>query len=327
MNKFIILALIAINSVYSLKYKCMDKLAVAPQGKCMVVDYLDTVYVTKCKTGLMCDSDLEEGDANWGQCVPVKLPGTAGQVCADNAECMSNNCANLACAEQPDETCSNALACGLGRFCGNDGYCQNIREYGAKCDVSNECPPYSVCNLGRCTKIGEMGGGKGASHDLDNEIFKGIVCENGIHDSGTCKKIVDEQTNYCEYDSSDSTYKHTVTFDDGTSATTECRTNLLTGAPYPALNLAKQYAFDNYKAAVANNPRGSADGVWDFKYNRIHGDNKDVKDALTAYLYPELADDGNEDAVCIRQYMAQVTLSSNKINVSKILILLFALFI
>ena len=326
MNKFIILALIAINSVYSVKYKCMDKLAVPPAGKCIVTDYLDTRYVTKCKTGLVCDFNEEEGNANWGQCVPVKVPGTAGQICADNAECMSNNCANLACAEQTDETCSNSLACGLGRFCGVDGYCQDIKEHGAKCSESSECPPYNVCNLGRCTKIGEMGNDKGAGNDLDEDL-RGIVCENGIHVAGTCKKIVDEINNYCLYESNDGKYYHEVKFDDGSSAKQECRTNLLTGAPYPVINLAKQNAFDNYKAAVAKYPKGNADSVWEFKNNRIHGDNKEVKDALTAYLYPELAGDGNEETVCIRQYMAQYRLSSNKINVSKILILLFVLFI
>ena len=330
MNKFILIALLAFNSVYSIRYKCMDKLAVAPAGKCLVIDYLDVRYVSKCKTGLVCDfaepSDEEEVNiANWGQCVPVKIPGAVGQICADNAECQSHNCANLKCAEQADERCTNSLGCAPGRFCGEDGYCQDLKISGEKCVSSNECPPYNVCNRNRCTKIGEVGSG-GISNDLD-EKFNAIVCEHGIlNDSQECKKIVDEESNYCKFDKTDNKYYHTVIFDDGTSSKTECRTNILTGAPYPKWNLEKQNAFDNYKAAVAKYPKGNTDSIWDFKNNRIHGDNKEVKAALTAYLYPELSG-GDEEAVCVRNFMQQYTLSSNKINVSKIMILLFALFI
>jgi len=331
MNKFILIALLAFNSVYSVRYKCMDKLAVAPVGKCLVIDFLDIRYVSKCKTGLVCDfaepDDDTENPANWGQCVPVKIPGAVGQICADNAECQSNNCANLKCAEQADERCNNDLGCAAGRFCSEDGYCQDLRISGEKCVSSKECPPYNVCNRGRCTKIGELGGNGGVSNDLDDK-FKAIVCEHGImNDSGECKKIVDEESNYCKFDKDDSKYYHTVIYDDNTSSKTECRTNILTGAPYPNWNLEKQNAFDNYKAAVAKYPKGNTDSIWEFKNNRIHGDKKEVKAALTAYLYPELSNDGDDEAVCVRNFMQQYTLSSNKINISKIMILLLALII
>ena len=329
MNKFILIALLALNSVYSKRYKCMDKLAVAPQGKCLVEDFLDTRYVTKCKTGLVCDfveNDEDNENPKWGQCVPVKIPGAVGQICADSAECLSHNCANLACAEQADERCTTNFACAAGRFCGEDGYCQDLRISGAKCFESKECPPYNICNAGRCTKIGEIGSGA-ASNDLD-EMFQAIACENGIiNDGGECKKIVDETHNYCEFNKDDGKYYHTVKFDDGSSATRECRTNILTGAPYPAWNIEKQNAFGNYKDAIAKNPKGNADSIWEFKNNRIHGDNKDVKAALITYVYPELANDGDDEAVCVRNFMQQWRLSSNKISISKIMILLFALII
>ena len=238
----------------------------------------------------------------------------------------SNNCANLKCAEQADERCNNDLSCAAGRFCGEDGYCQDLRNSGEKCVESKECPPYNVCNRGRCTKIGEIGSG-GVANDLD-EKFNAIVCEHGImNDSGECKKIIDEETNYCKYDKDKEKYYHTVIYDDNTSSKTECRTNILTGAPYPNWNLEKQNAFDNYKSAIAKYPKGNTDSIWEFKNNRIHGDKKEVKAALTAYLYPELANDGDDEAVCVRNFMQQYTLSSNKINISKIMILLFALFI
>ena len=64
MNKFILISLLALNFVYSERYKCMDKLAVAPQGKCLVEDFLDTRYVTKCKTGLVCDFEENEENGN-----------------------------------------------------------------------------------------------------------------------------------------------------------------------------------------------------------------------------------------------------------------------
>ena len=326
MNKFILISLLALNFVYSERYKCMDKLAVAPQGKCLVEDFLDTRYVTKCKTGLVCDYSEDEDVqlANWGQCVPVKIPGAVGQICADSAECMSHNCANLACAEQADERCTNDLACAAGRFCGEDGYCQDLRISGAKCLYSKECPPYNICNARRCTKIGEIGSGA-ASNDLD-DMFLAIACENGIiNEAKECKKIVDEKHNYCEFNNG--RYEHTVIFDDGSQATRECRTNILTGAPYPAWNIEKQNAFGKYKDAIAKNPKGNADSIWEFKNNRIHGDNKDVKAALIAYVYPELANDGDDEAVCVRNFMQQWRLSSNKINISKIMILLFALII
>ena len=326
MNKFILISLLALNFVYSERYKCMDKLAVAPQGKCLVEDFLDTRYVTKCKTGLVCDYSEDEDVqlANWGQCVPVKIPGAVGQICADSAECMSHNCANLACAEQADERCTNDLACAAGRFCGEDGYCQDLRISGAKCLYSKECPPYNICNAGRCTKIGEIGSGA-ASNDLE-DMFLAIACENGIIDeNGKCKKIVDESHNYCEFNNGK--YYHTVKFDDGSQATRECRTNILTGAPYPAWNIEKQNAFGKYKDAIAKNPKGNTDSIWEFKNNRIHGDNKEVKAALIAYVYPELSNDGDDEAVCVRNFMQQWKLSSNKISISKIMILLFALII
>ena len=330
MNKFILIALLALNSVYSERYKCMDKLAVAPQGKCLVEDFLDTRYVSKCKTGLVCDfEEKEEDEVNedpkWGQCVPVKIPGAVGQICADSAECLSHNCANLACAEQADERCTTNFACAAGRFCGEDGYCQDLRISGAKCFESKECPPYNICNAGRCTKIGEIGSGA-ASNDLSDEL-KAIACENGImNEGGDCKKIIDEKNNYCEYDSTQGKYYHTVIYDDGSQSTRECRTNLLTGAPYPNWNIEKQNAFGNYKAAIGNNPKGNADSIWDFKNNRLHGDNKDVKAALIAYLYPELSG-GDDETVCVRNFFQQWKLSSNKISISKIMILLFALII
>ena len=108
MNKFIIIAILALSYVSAQRYRCMDKLDGSPAGKCLVVDNIGIYYVSSCKTGKVCDYNEDENDpnwSNWGQCKSFKLPGFDGQACTSNEECLSNNCDGTSCAEKSGGVC------------------------------------------------------------------------------------------------------------------------------------------------------------------------------------------------------------------------------
>ena len=333
MNKFIIIAILALSYVSAQRYRCMDKLDGSPAGKCLVVDYIGIYYVSSCKTGKVCDY-VEDEVAGWGQCTNFKLPGFDGQACTSNEECLSNNCDGTKCAEKVSGydgdvgICINDLACEKGKFCNEDGLCKPIHS--GECDFSNECQPYHVCNfndkgVGTCVKVGSLDTNSYVYNDLPDE-YKGLVCKGGyVNRESKCDRITaDGDIKYTGGD-----YEMTVTLESGlTDETIDFRTNVLTGAPYPEWNKKKSDAISNYLSEVDDNKRDDDDGVWAFGTNRLTGDKKKVKEALIKYIYPELYDDEDDDEIeCVRKYMQQITLSSKSINISKYLLLLVALFL
>lgn len=329
MNKFIIIAILALSYVSAQRYRCMDKLDGSPTGKCLVIDYLGIYYVSSCKTGKVCD-DVEDNSIGWAQCTNFKLPGFDGQACTDNAECLSNNCDGTKCKEK-DGLCINDLACEKGKFCNSIGVCQDLRGTNQECLRSNECNPYHICNrenkndeLGKCVKVGSLGIGSLVLNDMPSE-YEALVCYSGFKNSNEkCDKIVEDNT---------PTYRYgelimKVPLESNDEEEIDFRENILTGAPYPEWNLKKQQAFSKYISEVNDNKRDPDKGVWDFGANRVTGDKKKVKEALIKYIYPELYDDEDDDEIeCVRKYMQQVTLSSKSINISKYLLLLVALFL
>jgi len=329
MNKFIIIAILALSYVSAQRYRCMDKLDGSPAGKCLVIDYLGIYYVSSCKTGKVCD-DVEDNTVGWAQCTNFKLPGFDGQACTDNAECLSNNCDGTKCA-QKDNYCINDLACEKGKYCDENGECKDIKGSGQECERSTECNPYYICNkenetddYGKCVKVGDLARGSLVYNDMPSE-YEALVCYSGYKNSDNkCDKIVEDKSptfNYGEL-------KMTVTLESGVNEDIEFRENLLTGAPYPEWNTKKQDAFSKYISAVNDNKRDPDKGIWAFGTNRVTGDKKKVKEALIKYVYPELYDDEDDDEIeCVRKYMQQVTLSSKSINISKYLLLLVALFL
>jgi len=332
MNKFIIIAILALSYVSAQRYRCMDKLDGSPAGKCLVVDYIGIYYVSSCKTGKVCDY-VEDEVAGWGQCTNFKLPGFDGQACSSNEECLSNNCDGTKCAEKVSGfngdvgICINDLACEKGKFCNEDGLCEPLRS--GECDFSNQCKPYHVCNTNeagerRCVKVGSLRMGTPVDNDLPDE-YKGLVCNGGyVNSDDKCDKIVEYKD--IKYMGGD--YEMTVKLESGTEETVDFRTNVLTGAPYPEWNKKKSEAMSNYLSEVNDNGREDDDGVWAFGTNRLTGDKKKVKEALIKYIYPELYDDEDDDEIeCVRKYMQQITLSSKSINISKYLLLLVALFL
>ena len=335
MNKFIIIAILALSYVSAQRYRCMDKLDGSPAGKCLVVDNIGIYYVSSCKTGKVCDYDDNVDDpnwSNWGQCKSFKLPGFDGQACTSNEECLSNNCDGTSCAEKSGGVCINDLACEKGKYCDDvDGKCKSIKKSGEECKSSNECKPYHVCNYesdkaekGTCTKVGTVDSGKvSIIYDLPEE-YKAIACSGGFITSGNiCAKINSEDDP--KYDSGELTM---VVHTDQGDQTVEFRESVLTGAPYPEWNEKKSKAMSKYLSEVKDNDRDDDDGVWQFGSNRVTGDKKKVKEALIKYIYPELYDDEDDDEIeCVRKYMQQITLSSKSINISKYLLLLVALFL
>ena len=333
MNKFIIIAILALSYVSAQRYRCMDKLDGSPAGKCLVVDYIGIYYVSSCKTGKVCDY-VEDEVAGWGQCTNFKLPGFDGQACTSNEECLSNNCDGTKCAEKVSGfngdvgICINDLACEKGKFCNEDGLCEPLRS--GECDFSNQCKPYHVCNRNeagerKCVKVGSQNTGTKVDNDLPDE-YKGLVCKGGyVNRESKCDRITDNgDITYMGGD-----YEMAVTLESGLKdETVDFRTNVLTGAPYPEWNKKKSDALSNYLNEVNDNERDDDDGVWDFGSNRLTGDKKKVKEALIKYIYPELFDDEDDDEIeCVRKYMQQITLSSKSINISKYLLLLVALFL
>ncbi len=333
MNKFIIIAILALSYVSAQRYRCMDKLDGSPAGKCLVVDYIGIYYVSSCKTGKVCDY-VEDEVAGWGQCTNFKLPGFDGQACSNNEECLSNNCDGTKCAEKVSGfdgdkgICINDLACEKGKFCNENGLCEPI--HGGECKSSNECKPYHVCNfnaagVGTCVKVGSLNTNDLVSNDLPDE-YKGLVCNGGyVNSNDLCDKI----TAYGDIKYMGGDYEMTVTLESGLAGeTVDFRTNVLTGAPYPEWNKKKSDALSNYLSEVNDNERDDDDGVWAFGLNRLTGDKKKVKEALIKYIYPELYDDEDDDEIeCVRKYWQQITLSSKSINISKYLLLLVALFL
>ena len=337
MNKFIIIAILALSYVSAQRYRCMDKLDGSPAGKCLVVDYIGIYYVSSCKTGKVCDY-VEDEVAGYGQCTNFKLPGFDGQACSNNEECLSNNCDGTKCAEKVSGfngdvgICINDLACEKGKFCNEDGYCEALRS--GECEFSNQCKPYHVCNFneageGTCVKVGTLNSGTPVNiYDLPDE-YKGLVCKGGyVNSDGKCDRITkDDDIKYTGGD-----YEMTVSLEFGLTGnaveTVDFRTNVLTGAPYPEWNKKKSDAMSKYISEVNDNERDDDDGVWAFGLNRLTGDKKKVKEALIKYIYPELYDDEDDDEIeCVRKYMQQITLSSKSINISKYLLLLVALFL
>ena len=331
MNKFIIIAILALSYVSAQRYRCMDKLDGSPAGKCLVVDNIGIYYVSSCKTGKVCDYNEDENDpnwSNWGQCTSFKLPGFDGQACTSNEECLSNNCDGTSCAEKGGEVCINDLACEKGKFCNSAGLCQSIHS--GECERSSECKPYHVCNYdsdtalkGTCVKVGSLDSGRYCRNDLP-EDYKALVCKGGyVNSNNLCNKINEDKS--VNYKNGELTL--TVQTDLG-EETVEFRTSYLTGAPYPEWNKKKSDAMSKYLSEVNDNSRDDDDGVWEFGSNRVTGDKKKVKEALIKYIYPELYDDEDDDEIeCVRKYMQQITLSSKSINISKYLLLLVALFL
>ena len=327
MNKFLIIAILAVSYVSAQRYRCMDKLDGSPAGKCLVIDQIGIHYVSSCKTGKVCDGD--EFGAGWSQCTNFKLPGFDGQACSDNAECLSNNCDGGSCAEK-DGNCINDLACEMGRYCDLNGKCQNMKGKDKECESSNECNPYYICNndgtaaKGKCVKVGSLASGTIVDNDMGE--LEAIVCKGGVMnpDNNKCDKIT--QDGAVEYKYGDLTL--TVTGENTGTFKAEHRPNVLTGAPYPEFNKKKSDLFSKYLTEVNDNERDPDDGVWQFGTNRITGDKKKVKEALIKYIYPELDDNDDDDEIeCVRKYMQQMVLSSKSINVSKYLLLLVALFL
>ena len=329
MNKFIIIAILALSYVSAQRYRCMDKLDGSPAGKCLVIDYLGIYYVSSCKTGKVCDN-VEDNPIGWAQCTNFKLPGFDGQACTDNAECLSNNCDGTKCKEK-DGVCINDLACEKGKFCNDGGICQDLKGDGQDCDRSTECNPYSICNVdsngdGKCTRVGSLDVGAPVNNDMPSE-YEALVCNTGFKNSkDVCDKIEEGQNEIPTYKYGEVLLNLKTQLIN--SEEIEFRENILTGAPYPEWNLKKQIAFSNYIKEVNDNKRDPDKGVWDFGANRVTGDKKKVKEALIKYIYPELYDDEDDDEIeCVRKYMQQVTLSSKSLNISKYLLLLVALFL
>ena len=198
MNKFIIIAILALSYVSAQRYRCMDKLDGSPAGKCLVVDNIGIYYVSSCKTGKVCDYNEDENDpnwSNWGQCTSFKLPGFDGQACTSNEECLSNNCDGTSCAEKGGGVCINDLACEKGKYCNDAGKCVSIHS--GECKSSKECEPYHVCNRGNdgkrvCVKVGSLANDADVDNDLPDE-YKALVCDGGyVNNDGKCDKITSE---------------------------------------------------------------------------------------------------------------------------------------
>jgi hypothetical protein len=321
MNKFLIIAILAVSYVSAQRYRCMDKLDGSPAGKCLVIDQIGIHYVSSCKTGKVCDGD--EFGAGWSQCTNFKLPGFDGQACSDNAECLSNNCDGGSCAEK-DGYCINELACEKGRYCDSQGKCQNMKGNGKECYSSKECNPYYICNSNKCTKVGSLDNGATVDNDMDE--LEGLVCKGGIALGNVCDKITEDRQIF--YDSVNQDVKMKVVGAVSGEIEVPTRANVLSGARYPTMNKKKSDLFSKYITEVNDNERDPDDGVWQFGYNRVTGDKKKVKEALIKYMYPELDDNDDDDEIeCVRDYMQQIVLSSKSINVSKYLLLLVALFL
>jgi hypothetical protein len=334
--------------------RCFDDLDGSPTEKCMVKDvFNDLQYYDSCKKGKVCttierealidtddyDFDLEDifkyGEtANYGVCAPLPYGGFEGAVCGDNAECFSYNCDGTSCGE-PKEFCKMHSECKKGQYCDNkvtstDGktpiqptyQCKDLITSG--CLYDYQCPPLQLCHLssfdsiypiGSCKKIGSVDGQ--VSGSSSSVIKLNLLCKSGYSIKGYC--VTEAKYNCVTEEGSIKTEK------DSYKGGNYCRPSLLDGSLIPIVSDESIKAFQEYTKEV-----NDVDAKPDKKHAnygtiRYHYDKSKLKETLTKALYYELNKEDDETAECLLDYVKQVTLSGEKINFSKILVLTFAL--
>ena len=333
----------SISKIFS-RLKCVTSLAGGLLDSCYAKDINNIAYVSKCKKGNICinKNDMLESrsinnleifqnvisDLNLGQCVPFPMPLFIDDACAVNEECASKNCDGGKCKEP--EFCTDDLQCDYGKFCDchrnkdRTNKCIKLQKEGNDCADHNDCGKFMLChkendsnNKGTCTKIGSIANGKFAIHDM--------LCKTGFRNNEYCQEIT-ENTICNEND------KAKIYLDDDSSDEIECKKIDIDDSYYPKVSRSKIEAFYDYKNLLDEeyDEMENDDVMWNWNNNRFHGDNKELKLKYFFYLHPEFYgkyDNFDDEMDCIIDYLRQKELNISINKISKLLLLLFTLFL
>ena len=333
----------SISKIFS-RLKCVTSLTGGLLDSCYAKDVNNIAYVSKCKKGKICmnKNDMIESrsinnleifqnvisDLNLGQCVPFPMPLFIDDACVVNEECASKNCDGGKCKEP--EFCTDDLQCDYGKFCdchrnyGRTYKCIILQKEGNPCADHNDCGKFMLCHkeknsrAGLCTKIGSIANGNFAIDDM--------LCKTGYRNiNGYCKEIT-ENTICNEND------KATIYLDDDNSVDVECKKIDIDDSYYPNVSRSKIEAFYDYKNLLDEeyDEMENDDVMWNWNNNRFHGDNKELKLKYFFYLHPEFYgkyDNFDDEMDCIIDYLRQKELNISINKISKLLLLLFTLFL
>ena len=332
-----------ISKIFS-RLKCVTSLTGGLLDSCYAKDINNIAYVSKCKKGNICinKNDMLESrsinnleifqnvisDLNLGQCVPFPMPLFIDDACAVNEECASKNCDGGKCKEP--EFCTDDLQCDYGKFCDchrnkdRTNKCIILQKEGNDCADHNDCGRFMLCHKkvesdpkGNCMKIGSIANGNPTIHDM--------LCKSGYRKDGECKEIT-ENTICNEND------KAKIYLDDDSSDEIECKKIDIDDSYYPKVSRSKIEAFYDYKNLLDEeyDEMENDDVMWNWNNNRFHGDNKELKLKYFFYLHPEFYgkyDNFDDEMDCIIDYLRQKELNISINKISKLLLLLFTLFL
>ena len=332
----------SISKIFS-RLKCVTSLT-GLTDSCYAKDVNNIEYVSKCKKGNICinKNDMLESrsinnleifqnvisDLNLGQCVPFPMPLFIDDACVVNEECASKNCDGGKCKEP--EFCTDDLQCDYGKFCDchrkNDrtNKCIKLQKEGNDCADHNDCGKFMLCHkekghsAGHCTKIGSIANGNFAIHDM--------LCKTGFRNTNDLCKEITENTICNEND------KATIYLDDDEIEDVECKKIDIDDSYYPNVSRSKIEAFYDYKNLLDEeyDEMENDDVMWNWNNNRFHGDNKELKLKYFFYLHPEFYgkyDNFDDEMDCIIDYLRQKELNISINKISKLLLLLFTLFL
>jgi len=335
----ILFLLSSISKIFS-RFKCVSSLSGSLTDSCYAKDVNNgIVYVSKCKKGKICMTKdellktrsinnlelFQDGlsNLNLGQCVPFPMPLFVDDACTVNEECASKNCDGGKCKEP--EFCNNDLQCDYGKYCdmhntdSKTNKCENFKGENSECSHSNECGRFMLCDKdysGKCTKIGSIPNGKPASDEM--------LCKTGFKIDDECHEITENTICRGEY----STYY----LENDDSGSYECKNIDIDDSYYPKYSRNKIEAFYDYKSKLDEefDEMENDDKMWNWNNNRFHGDNKELKLKYFFYKNPEYYgkyDKYDDEMDCIIDYLRQKELNSSINKISKLLLLIFLLFL
>ena len=340
----------SISKIFS-RLKCVTSLTGGLLDSCYAKDVNNIAYVSKCKKGKICmnKNDMIESrsinnleifqnvisDLNLGQCVPFPMPLFIDDACVVNEECASKNCDGGKCKEP--EFCTDDLQCDYGKFCdchrnyGRTYKCIKLQKEGNDCADHNDCGKFMLChkeendnqNGGTCMKIGSIPNGDKTNHDM--------LCKSGFRIDRECREIT--ENSICYSNSSDpNKFISNYTLDDVSNNTKECKQIDIDDSYYPEYSRSKIEAFYDYKNLLDEeyDEMENDDVMWNWNNNRYHGDNKELKKKYFFYLHPEFYgkyDNFDDEMDCIIDYLRQKELNISINKISKLLLLLFTLFL
>ena len=124
--------------------------------------------------------------------------------CAGDQKCVKDQCDGLALKAKCNP--EKGFQCGANKTCFK-GECVAALALGDKCEYSEQCDVYSICNDGKCIEPWSLKeGAKCAGNDTDRACGKGLYCDES---EKKCKEAIKRKRIVCTKDSDCSDYSNT----------------------------------------------------------------------------------------------------------------------